>query len=192
MSGNGFTPQQRDRRAARTRSAIVEAYNHLFQHRRPQSIKVSDIVARANVGRSTFYEHYAGADAVFLEAVSRPMGLLADAATGQAGADRLEALLDHFWENRQRARDLMSGRAGERLVRLLADLVESRLDGDFSIPRRLVALQLAETALAPVRGWLLAEAPCAPDALARAIRAATAATRAALRTCLETARDAGG
>ena len=51
----------------------------------PLRQKTPDIVERANVGRSTFYEHHAGADAVFLEAVSRPLALLADTGRGEAG-----------------------------------------------------------------------------------------------------------
>lgn len=184
MFGNSAVSVSADRRTARTRAAIVDAYNHLVMHRRQDSIRVSDIVARANVGRSTFYEHYAGADAVFMEAVARPLALLADAAAGSAGAERLEPLLHHFWENRQRAREMLAGRQGERIARLLAELIEAHLPcgAAFLIPTRLVALQLGESALAPIRGWLMAEAPCPPEALARAICAASAATREALRT----------
>jgi AcrR family transcriptional regulator len=183
LSGSGVTQQHRDRRVARTRGAIVEAYNHLFRHRRPHSITVADIVERANVGRSTFYEHYAGADAVFLEAVSRPLALLADIVAGRQGTGALEPLLRHFWDNRQQARELLAGRTGERIARLLGELVEARLPENppLLIPRRLAAMQLAEGALAPIRGWLMAEAPCAPEPLAQAMCAAARGTLEALR-----------
>lgn len=75
---------------------------------------------------------------------------------------------------------LSGGREGP-LRRLLAELVEARLPDEFVIPRRLVAVQLAETAFAPIRAWLAAEAACAPRDLAAAISAATAAVRQALR-----------
>ena len=77
----------------------------------------------------------------------------------------------------------MCGRAGERVARLLGDLVEARLPEQppLLIPRRLAAMQLAEGSLAPIRGWLMAEAPCTPDALADAICAAAQAALAALR-----------
>jgi AcrR family transcriptional regulator len=179
---NFAEPASADRRTARTRTAIVDAYNHLVMHRRQDSIRVSDIVARANIGRSTFYEHYAGADAVFMEAVARPLALLADAAAGFVGPERLTPLLQHFWDSRQRTREMLAGRQNERISRLLADLVEARLRADtpFLIPTRLVSLQLSEIAMAPIRGWLTAEAPCPPEALAHAICAASAATLAAL------------
>ena len=159
-----------DRRVARTRTALIEAFNHLVLSRRPKRIRVSDIVAAANVGRSTFYEHYRSADDIHMEALSRPFGLLADATAGQGDSERLASLLAHFWENRQRARETVSGRSGERAARMLADQVELRLgDAALAIPKRLAALQLAEAALAPVRGWLLAEAPCTPAVLAASI-----------------------
>ncbi len=179
MSGNLATSG--DRRVTRTRSAIVEAYGQLLQHRRQHSIRVSDIVAQANVGRSTFYEHYRSADDVFMEAVSRPLSILADAAAGRAGAERLEWLLRHFWENRQRAREMLAGRQGERVARLLAEMVEARLDGRFAMPIRLAAVQLAECAFAPVRSWLMAEAACAPEQLAAAICASSSAVLGSLR-----------
>jgi len=41
---------RQDRRTARTRSALIEAFNHLILNRRPKKIRVSDIIAHANVG----------------------------------------------------------------------------------------------------------------------------------------------
>lgn len=163
---------RQDRRVARTRAALIEAFNHLVLQRGRGKIRVADIVARADVGRSTFYEHFAGAEAIHMEALARPLAVLADAAAGQGDAARLEALLAHFWDNRRLARDTFAGRAGEQAARLLADLVEERLrDGraQFDIPLRLAALQLAAAALAPVRGWVLAEAPCTGASLARSL-----------------------
>lgn len=159
-----------DRRVTRTRTALIDAFNHLVLERRHRKIRVADIVEKANVGRSTFYEHYRGAEDIHMEALARPFAILADAAAGAGEAERLGHLLGHFWENRQRARDSLAGRSGERAAKMLADLVEHRLDGiALAVPKRLAAVQLAASALAPVRAWLQAEASCAPGALAKAI-----------------------
>jgi hypothetical protein len=56
LSGSVMMAASMDRRAARTRTALIEAFNHLALSQRKQ-IRVADIVALANVGRSTFYEH---------------------------------------------------------------------------------------------------------------------------------------
>jgi AcrR family transcriptional regulator len=152
-----------DRRVARTRTALIEAFNHLAlnQHK---NIRVADIVARANVGRSTFYEHYKSAEDIHLQAMTRPFALLADAAAGLGEEARLTGQLRHFWENRQ-----------------LARMVEERLgDAVLAIPLRLAAIQLAEAALAPIRGWVTAEAPCTAEALAGALCRSGRAMREAL------------
>lgn len=161
-----------DRRIVRTREALIGAFNHLVLHRRQRHIRVADIVAAANVGRSTFYEHYSSADDILLQALSRPMAALADAAAGTGDVAAVTFLLAHFWENRARARDILKGQVNDRVTRLLAGMVEERLearDASLTIPRKLAALQLAEAAFAPIRGWLAAEAPCTPEALAQAI-----------------------
>ena len=163
---------RQDRRVVRTRAALIDAFNQLVLRRRPRKIRVADIVEHAKVGRSTFYEHYSGADAIHLEALSRPFALLADAAAGEGDEARLVGLLAHVWENRQRARETVTGRMGEKAGRLLAGLVEARLAArgvETLIPRRMAAVQLAEAALAPVRAWLTAEASCTPEALARSL-----------------------
>lgn len=173
-----------DRRVTRTRNAVVAAFNHLFNHRRHGKIRVADIVEQANVGRSTFYDHYSSAEDVHLEALSRPLAILADAVAGRNDPARLTPLLVHFWENRQHARETFDrGRMQERTSRLLTDMVEERLrraDTAFTIPMRLVALQLAEAALAPIRGWMTGAASCAPEVLASGICTVSAQLIAAL------------
>ena len=159
-----------DRRVARTRGALIAAFNQLVLQRR--RVRVADIAEQANVGRSTFYEHFGGADDIHLEALSRPFAILADAAAGAGDPARLEPLLAHFWENRQRARETLDGRLRARVTRLLAEMIESRLaarDVRTILPMRLATLQLAEAALAPIRGWIAGEAPCSAVALAPAL-----------------------
>jgi AcrR family transcriptional regulator len=159
-----------DSRVKRTRAALIGAFDHLVLSGRRSKIRVADIVAQANVGRSTFYEHYKGADDIHMAALARPFAVLADAAAGAGDEARLAALLAHFWENRQRARESFMGRTGDKTARLLATMVEERLGAEpLAIPARLAALQFAEAALAPIRGWVTAEAPCAAEALAGAI-----------------------
>ncbi|HEX9931610.1 MAG TPA: TetR/AcrR family transcriptional regulator [Allosphingosinicella sp.] len=117
MSGN----VKLDRRVDRTRGALIGAFNRLFLARRRGPVKVAEIVAEAEVGRSTFYEHYRGADDIFLEALKGPFAGLADAASGAGDAAAIEPLLAHFWDNRQRRREALTGALGERVVRLLGD-----------------------------------------------------------------------
>ena len=45
-------------RKAQTKEALLTAFRDLFFERGYEAIRVGDIIARAGVGRSTFYEHY--------------------------------------------------------------------------------------------------------------------------------------
>jgi AcrR family transcriptional regulator len=172
-SGSEAMVAGQDRRATRTRKALVEAFGHLVQHRRRGPIRVAEIVALAKVGRSTFYDHYSSAEEISLDALSRPFAMLADAAAGRGDPERLTWLLAHFWENRQRAREIFaSGRMRAKAARLLAGMVADRLEGaDLlpAIPLPLASLQLAEAALAPVLAWMRGEAATTPAALARSL-----------------------
>jgi AcrR family transcriptional regulator len=183
-SGSEAMGRGQDRRVTRTRAALVEAFGHLVQHRRRGPIRVAEIVAQARVGRSTFYDHYSSAEEISLEALSRPFAILADAAAGRGDPERLTGLLAHFWENRQRAREMFaSGRMREKAARLLAEMVAERLgQADFApaIPLPLASLQLAEAALAPVLAWMRGEAPATPEALARSLCRGGAALAEAL------------
>ncbi len=53
------TPTKRpDRRVARTRQAIQEAFRTVADEKGFAAMSVQDIAARANVNRGTFYAHY--------------------------------------------------------------------------------------------------------------------------------------
>jgi AcrR family transcriptional regulator len=168
------------RGAGKTRTAIVEAFNALFL-RGQRGIRVGDVIAEAGVGRSTFYEHFSGKEPLHMAALARPFAILADAAAGRGDGAAMERLLAHFWQNRQRARDMLGGRAGEQAQRLLAGLVDQRLEGPFVVPQRLAAQQLAAAAFAPLRAWLLGEAPATPAALSETLCRSGAALLASLR-----------
>jgi AcrR family transcriptional regulator len=171
----------KDRRAQRTRAAVLGAFNQLFLGRRARAIRAADLIAEAKVGRSTFYDHYSSADEVLLEALRQPFAL-ADAAAGQGDAAATLWLVEHFWENRQRGRDLFdNARMRDRVTRLLAAMVAERLgDAPLSLPAELAAAQLAEAALAPLRAWVRGEAPAKPAAMAETLIRTGAALRAAL------------
>lgn len=178
-----------DRRVRRTRRALIQAFNDLVLHRRQRDIRVADVVAQAEVGRSTFYEHYGSIERLYLEALKRPFEALADAAAGQGDEAALTFILEHFWDQRHRARSRLTGAAGEKAQQLLVEMVEERIAGQaLSVPTRLAAQQLAGAALAPVRSWLLGEAPCRADGLAASICAAGEALAQALSCAHESQR----
>ena len=51
-------PKENDRRVMRTRRALQQALIALLQERELKDISVSELTARADVSRGTFYLHY--------------------------------------------------------------------------------------------------------------------------------------
>jgi AcrR family transcriptional regulator len=174
--------EAKDRRAQRTKAALLGAFNHLFLDRRRRRIKAADLIAEAGVGRSTFYDHYSGADEVLLEALRQPFAILADTAAGRGDPAQTLWVVEHFWENRSRARALFDNpQMRDRVSRLLAEMVAERLaDAALIVPSELAAAQLAEAALAPVRAWVRGEAPATAAVMAEALCRTGAALREAL------------
>ncbi len=170
-SGNATT-EKTDRRRTRTRAALVHAFNELVLENADKEIRVTDIVGKANVGRSTFYEHFTGADDLHMQALSQPMSVLADAVVGRTDVENLVGLLEHFRENRRRAIEALIGRRRRNVTRVMVHLLEQRLTGRISakkLPRALVVLQLAEAPLALIRNWLMNEVRCSSRELADTI-----------------------
>ncbi len=175
--------EAKDSRARRTRAAVRVAFNHLFLDRRRRRIRAADLIAEAGVGRSTFYDHYSSPDDVLLEALRGPFATLADTAVGRGDAAATRRLVEHFWENRSRARELFdNSHMRDRVSRLLAEMVAERLAGaTLILAQELAAAQLAEAALAPVRAWVRGEAPATAAAMAEGLCRTGAALREALQ-----------
>jgi AcrR family transcriptional regulator len=178
-----------DKRVERTRQALFGAFFEVVLSRPYDEITVDEIIARAGVGRSTFYEHFKGKDQILAESVRRPFAVLADAMRTRDNTQDIVLLLDHFWQNRAIAPTMFKGGARKVLVEALVELIEERFKQDrvespnpLLIPPQLAATQIAESLLAPITAWVLGEVECSKEALAQALRqTATATLQAQLR-----------
>ncbi|MDX2032349.1 MAG: TetR/AcrR family transcriptional regulator [Blastocatellia bacterium] len=67
MSGNaGSSDHKMDRRVQRTRDALGDALVALIREKPFDTITVQDVLDRANVGRSTFYQHFRDKEDLFI------------------------------------------------------------------------------------------------------------------------------
>jgi AcrR family transcriptional regulator len=93
--------QRRDARAERRRRRIAEAAIALFAGRGYNVTSVEDIVARAKVSKSAFYEFFASKEECFRLLLDQEGGalihdVLADAATGRNHHERLSRGITRF------------------------------------------------------------------------------------------------
>jgi AcrR family transcriptional regulator len=158
-----------DRRVRRTRTAIVGAFIRLLFTHRYETIRTAHLIAEADIGRSTFYEHFRNKDDVLVAVIDPIFEPLADAATGRGKMARLRMMLDHMWQQRALARVIFDPGRLPKLQRKLAAMIGERLDGGISVdvPPALIATAAAAGQLAMLRMWLVGEVACPAAVLAQ-------------------------
>jgi AcrR family transcriptional regulator len=128
MPGSGV-----DRRIERTRTALREALITLMQERGWEDIDVQTLCARANVGRSTFYQHFPNKEELLKASFAGLRGaLLAPTAGAPAGPLAfVPGLVAHVHEMQELFRALLVRRSAQyvqdRLRELLIELILSDL-----------------------------------------------------------------
>jgi AcrR family transcriptional regulator len=165
-----------DRRTERTRAALMSAFVELILSRGYEAVGVGDIIRRANVGRSTFYLHYARKDALLKESLKHPSNPLAACARGDVTPRMLMPLLEHFREQRTLNRVLLEHPVRSLWVKSLAALIERNLPPMSSaarrrspIPRSLLALTVAEMQIGLITHWLNGALSVKSDLIAEAL-----------------------
>ena len=149
-----------DSRAARTRTAIVEAFIKLVLDSRYNTIRISDLIATANVGKSTFYEHFGGKSDVLLAAMQPVTLALATAASGRAARSYVQQMVRHLWERRWTGRLLMGSMTSPIIQRQLADAIRPHVEreGWPANASVILASGVAAAQLAMLRSWFAGEA----------------------------------
>jgi AcrR family transcriptional regulator len=160
-----------DRRTARTRRAIVGAFVALVTERRYETIRVADIIDEADVGRSTFYEHFRSKDDLLGQSMEGLLRIIADAALPGADEASLTAAVAHFWHNRRLARAVLAPPLGASVRRQLESLIEERLGGEPELARAR-AVQIAAAQLGLLEAWTRGELSASEALIAERLRAA--------------------
>ena len=154
-----------DRRSQRTRQALGDALVELMMEKGYDAISIKDIIDRANVGRSTFYSHYADKDQLFVGQLDRLMNLL-NRHVPQAPAEENPffpslGLFQHIKEQWKLYRILAWGSGIDVLTRhlqkLLSEKIEERVlasGKDYDVPIPVLANFLSGSFLSLVKWWL--------------------------------------
>jgi AcrR family transcriptional regulator len=161
MSGLMMPRAPENRQIQKTRAALLDAFGCLLLEHGYADIRIADVIRKANVGRSTFYEHFRGKDDLLRHSLGRFLDGLADAVVEAPDIRKVTHVLEHFRDNRAVARGLLNGPSAPQVVGVLARLIEERLvamRGASSrapvISLELASLQAAESELGLIRAWL--------------------------------------
>lgn len=168
--------ESHDRRVQRTLTALRQAFYEMVLTQPYDEITVGDLIEKADIGRSTFYQHYSGKDDILRISLHGPMSAMAEAVKPESDAENLHSILEHFWENRQFARCILTGTQRKLVIDCLSGLIEQELQKQWKsipvaplVPHNLTAASLAEAQMTYVTGWLLGTARCEVTPLAKSI-----------------------
>lgn len=171
-----------DRRTERSRSALMSAFVEILLREGYEAVTVERVAERANVGRSTFYMHYAGKEDILKKSMMRPSSHLAILVGHDLAPAALVPILEHFREQKKMNRIFFNWPIRPIWVKCLAEMIEPRLASVARhararpiLPLPLVALEIAEAQIALVAHWLLGNVAAKPEAVAEALIAATRA-----------------
>jgi len=154
-----------DRRSQRTRQALGDALVELMTEKGYDAISIKDIIERANVGRSTFYSHYADKDELFVRQMDRVIDLMiqqtpSDARAGNPFFPSL-GLFQHIQEQWKIFKSHAWGTGidvlTKRMQKSLSEKIEGRLLASgqtFEVPVTVIANFLAGSFLAMLRWWM--------------------------------------
>jgi AcrR family transcriptional regulator len=165
-----------DQRKARTRQALLNAFQKLASQKRYEGISIADLVREARLGRSTFYEHFVGKDALMLAALEPVLLPLANAASGRGSKASLEATLAHIWKQRSLFRPLLASPARQKLARRLGEMIAIRLGcrGKALIDDIIPAMAAADGKITIIHLWVAGEVSASAPLLAQQLMAFSA------------------
>ena len=154
MSGK-TSNRKPDRRVKRTRDLLGDALIALMEERPFESITVQDILDRAGVGRSTFYEHFRDKNDLFLSDVEDFLEMMSNLLVGREDKPHriapLGELLAHVGDRRKLHASLIEADK----LRDFIELSQGYYSG--AIERRLAELA-ATKGLDPARRTAMAQA----------------------------------
>jgi AcrR family transcriptional regulator len=165
-----------DRRSERTQRLLGGALVSLLLEKRFDAITIQDIVDRANVGRSTFYEHYWDKEDLLTSEIERLIDMLSQQITTDQKDVSVfipsRALFEHIQDHQCLYQALQRGRGIEIVMRALHDhlrtqaeiqLREAHKEKEYDDLLSVVASYVAGSFVALMQWWLETEMTCSPE-----------------------------
>lgn len=154
---------RQDRRSQRTRHLLSEAFVELLREKGYNAITVSDIIERADIGRSTFYSHYRDKDDLFVSELDRVIEVLSHHIPEQEEMPFFPSLglFRHVGEQYELYKALLWTPGIDLLIKHMQTSLGQRIEQglqkhekDFDIPLPIVANFIAGSFLTLLKWWL--------------------------------------
>ena len=170
-----------DRRQRKTRQAIYEAFESLMKEEHYSQVTVAQIIKRADIGRSTFYDHFETKDDLLAQMCSEMFDHIFEGVNEQCKTHSdlevhgLEGLLAHLLYHLRDTHGEVCGKLlkeGEPCFtdyfsRRLSDLFERKMpDVDGEIPHDLAIEMLTSSFCRAMVWWFDNDTKCSPEELA--------------------------
>ncbi len=166
---------KQDRRSQRTRHLICSAMMELLREKRYDAITVQDLLDRADIGRSTFYNHYFDKDDVLAALSEQMLEQFSNQLSRRNAAQIIPSLelFQHVQENFKFFQTTARGNVEEiiwnRAMTLLSRNIEQALiaisaeKGASEVPLPVIAQYLAGTFRHLLKWWLENDMPYTPE-----------------------------
>ncbi|MFZ5643807.1 MAG: TetR/AcrR family transcriptional regulator [Bacillota bacterium] len=162
---------QQDRRTIKTHQAIHKALFSLMQEKQYNRITIKDIIDRANIGRSTFYSHFATKDELLLNSIEHMLKTLNEYVISHLKSEEdsprlipVLELFEHIKENSRLMKGLIKSKSAdlflEKVQAYWNNKIEEYLCAKLSegkepkIPIAILANHISSTLICLLKWWV--------------------------------------
>jgi AcrR family transcriptional regulator len=172
-----------DRRIGKTRAAIFQALSDLLCEKTYANITIQEIIDRANVGRTTFYQHFTDKDALLMSCIETIFEALSNHLTEQTPQQHESRLIPvteifvHIRENNRLINGIIMSDSGDLLFdkfktywgektkpALLAHLPEGSKP---EVPIEILTNHVTATLIELLRWWMKSGEKYTPEQMER-------------------------
>ena len=183
---------KQDRRSQRTRHLLSAAFVQLLREKGYSAITVSDIIERANVGRSTFYSHFHDKDDLFVGELDRVVELL---SYRKSHPDEMPfyfpslGLFEHVGEEYELYKALLWTAGIDLMIKHMQASLSQRIQqglqqsgNEFDVPLPILASFIAGSFVTLLKWWLENKMTYSPEEMDTMFKRLTLAGIDAMKT----------
>ncbi len=153
-----------DRRTERTRNLIIDSLSELMKNKEYANITVENIINKANVGRSTFYENFQNKDEVFDEILDSLIYHVFSEIQHKDGhafqknfKEEITHMFIHVRDDEGKSKTYLSGKSAEvfysKMGEKVANICDEKLKNNNKVPHELVHMHISSTFSDVLKYW---------------------------------------